>query len=235
MAPTLAVKLPPPIVVAPPPVFAPPVIAVSTLNNLVSNAGVNNTVLVKGSVPVVQPETIVKTLTTTADGNILQTTVTTIGTKLPVKTIAVLPASTTNISQVLSGTAAGTTGVTNVGTPAGTVLGTSKTTTAPLANGGVLPTQVISKSTVNIGTTPAVKTQTISTIPKLGTLASDRRLKRNIHRIGTHRLGFGIYEFDYILGEHAVGVMADEVKTVMPNAVIRGEDGYDRVDYSKLN
>jgi hypothetical protein len=57
----------------------------------------------------------------------------------------------------------------------------------------------------------------------------------NIHRIGTHRLGIGIYEYDYVWGEHSTGVMADEVKTVMPEAVIRGADGYDRVDYSKLN
>ena len=66
-------------------------------------------------------------------------------------------------------------------------------------------------------------------------IASDRRLKMNIRRIGTHRLGIGIYEYDYVWGEHSVGVMADEVKTVRPDAVIRGEDGYDRVDYSKLN
>jgi hypothetical protein len=64
---------------------------------------------------------------------------------------------------------------------------------------------------------------------------SDRRLKKNIERIGTHRLGIGIYKYDYVWGEHAVGVMADEVKTVMPEAVIRGADGYDRVDYSRLN
>lgn len=63
---------------------------------------------------------------------------------------------------------------------------------------------------------------------------SDRRLKTNIHRIGTHPRGFGIYEYDYVWGEHAVGVMADEVMASMPEAVLRGEDGYDRVDYSKL-
>ncbi|MDO8926042.1 MAG: hypothetical protein Q7U94_03920 [Sideroxyarcus sp.] len=63
---------------------------------------------------------------------------------------------------------------------------------------------------------------------------SDRRLKTNIHRIGTHPRGFGIYEYDYVWGEHAVGVMADEVMVSMPEAVLRGEDGYDRVDYSKL-
>ena len=63
---------------------------------------------------------------------------------------------------------------------------------------------------------------------------SDRRLKRNIKRIGTHRLGIGVYEFDYIWGEHAVGVMADEVETVMPDAVITGPSGFKMVDYGRL-
>jgi len=66
------------------------------------------------------------------------------------------------------------------------------------------------------------------------TTFSDRRLKTNIKRVGTHRLGIGIYEFDYVWGEHATGVMADEVKAVMPEAVTRHPSGYDMVDYSKL-
>lgn len=69
--------------------------------------------------------------------------------------------------------------------------------------------------------------------PKVYTI-SDRRLKTNIQRIGTHRLGIGIYEFDYVWGVHATGVMAGEVREVMPEAVLLGDDGYDRVDYSKL-
>jgi hypothetical protein len=48
-------------------------------------------------------------------------------------------------------------------------------------------------------------------------------------------LGIGIYEFDYVWGQHATGVMADEVRRVMPEAVIRDKSGYDMVDYSKLN
>lgn len=238
MAPTLAIKLPPPVVVAPPPVFTPPVVAVNTLNNLVSNAGVNKTVLVKGSVPVVQPETIVKTLTTGIDGNIQEITVKTVGTSTPQTTVATLPAST-NISTLLGGTSGGSSAGTAAGTAVGTVLGTSVIKTAPIANGSAVPTQVTSTNIVSIGNALPVKT--VTTLPKStlslpnGITTSDRRLKTNIQRIGTHRLGIGIYEFDYISGEHAVGVMADEVKTVMPNAVIRGEDGYDRVDYSKLN
>jgi hypothetical protein len=85
-------------------------------------------------------------------------------------------------------------------------------------------------------TTPIVTTVPTTYILKpRPTTLSDRRLKTNIQRIGTHRLGIGIYSYDYVWGEHAVGVMADEVKTVMPEAVVRGADGYDRVDYSKLN
>jgi hypothetical protein len=76
--------------------------------------------------------------------------------------------------------------------------------------------------------------QPITTTIQPITTFSDRRLKTNIKRVGTHRLGIGIYEFDYVWGEHATGVMADEVRTVMPEAVTRHSSGYDMVDYSKL-
>lgn len=64
-------------------------------------------------------------------------------------------------------------------------------------------------------------------------LFSDRRLKRNIYRIGTHPLGIGVYEYD-IFDRHEIGVMADEVERVMPQAVITGSDGYKRVNYALL-
>jgi hypothetical protein len=66
-----------------------------------------------------------------------------------------------------------------------------------------------------------------------GIMKSDRRLKKNIHRIGTHKLGIGIYEFDYIWGAHAIGVMADEVLEVMPEAVTE-VDGFLAVNYGML-
>lgn len=62
---------------------------------------------------------------------------------------------------------------------------------------------------------------------------SDRRLKRNIERVGTHPLGIGIYEYD-IFERREVGVMADEVERVLPQAVITGADGYKRVYYAML-
>jgi uncharacterized protein YoxC len=90
--------------------------------------------------------------------------------------------------------------------------------------------QPITTTIQPITTTIQPITKTIQPI----TTFSDRRLKTNIKRIGTHPLGIGIYEFDYVWGEHATGVMADEVKTVMPEAVTRHPSGYDMVDYGKL-
>ena len=62
---------------------------------------------------------------------------------------------------------------------------------------------------------------------------SDRRLKSNIKRIGTHKLGIGIYEYD-IMGKHDIGVMAQELLQVMPDAVHQHPSGYLMVDYGRL-
>jgi hypothetical protein len=67
-----------------------------------------------------------------------------------------------------------------------------------------------------------------------GAAKSDRRLKSNINRIGTHKLGIGIYEYD-IEGRHEIGVMAQEVQNVMPEAVIHHPDGYLMVQYGRIN
>jgi len=70
---------------------------------------------------------------------------------------------------------------------------------------------------------------------------SDRRLKENIVRIGTHPLGIGLYLFDYKPAYRAVcgdgrqfGVMADEVETVMPSAVAMHPEGHKTVNYAML-
>ncbi len=61
-------------------------------------------------------------------------------------------------------------------------------------------------------------------------LASDRRLKTNISRIGTVN-GYPWYSFDYIWGEAGEGVMSDEVPA---RFVRKGLSGYDLVDYGAL-
>ncbi len=63
---------------------------------------------------------------------------------------------------------------------------------------------------------------------------SDRRLKKNVRRIGTRKDGLNVYEFEYVWGgPRVVGVMADEVRRVYPQAV-SSFGGYDMVDYAKL-
>ncbi len=63
---------------------------------------------------------------------------------------------------------------------------------------------------------------------------SDRRLKRNIHKIGQLENGLNVYTFNYIWDSAlTVGVMADEVRKVKPEAVIN-INGFDLVDYSKI-
>jgi hypothetical protein len=74
--------------------------------------------------------------------------------------------------------------------------------------------------------------------------ASDIRMKENIKQINWLPNGLPVYEYEYKsefkdhpLAGHGkfVGVMAQEVQAVMPDAVINLENGYLAVDYGKLN
>ena len=65
---------------------------------------------------------------------------------------------------------------------------------------------------------------------------SDRRLKKDIKLIGLSPSGLKIYNFKYknaLLGEGIFqGVMSDEIPVY---AVIKGDDGFDRVNYNKID
>ena len=64
---------------------------------------------------------------------------------------------------------------------------------------------------------------------------SDIRLKHDIVLLGRLDDGLGYYRFVYNGGHTAyVGVMAQEVQAIMPEAVTRGADGYMRVSYDEL-
>jgi len=60
-------------------------------------------------------------------------------------------------------------------------------------------------------------------------IASDRRLKTNIHNIGSYG-PYNLYSFDYLDGTHSVGVMAQEI----PDKYVTAVDGYLMVDYGML-
>ena len=64
---------------------------------------------------------------------------------------------------------------------------------------------------------------------------SDLALKHDVVLLGRLDNGLGYYRFSYVGSTKAyVGVIAQEVQAVMPDAVTRGSDGYLRVYYEKL-
>jgi hypothetical protein len=67
---------------------------------------------------------------------------------------------------------------------------------------------------------------------------SDRRLKRDIDRVKTLENGLGWYRFRYIWDKvtepFREGVMADEVRRILPSAVIPHESGFDMVNYDLI-
>lgn len=66
-------------------------------------------------------------------------------------------------------------------------------------------------------------------------VVSDKRLKRDIVRVGELDNGLGLYRYRYIWSDTVyVGVMAQEVAYVVPDAAVVGSDGYLRVDYGRL-
>ncbi|MGY3605114.1 MULTISPECIES: DUF3300 domain-containing protein [unclassified Bradyrhizobium] len=64
---------------------------------------------------------------------------------------------------------------------------------------------------------------------------SDIALKHDVVLLGHLANGLGYYRFSYLGSNKSyVGVMAQEVQGIMPEAVTRGSDGYLRVYYDKL-
>ena len=74
------------------------------------------------------------------------------------------------------------------------------------------------------------------------TLLQLKQVKENIKQIGAMPNGLNVYEFEYkpefkdVAGHGKfIGVMAQEVEMVQPEAVITRPDGYKMVNYGLLN
>ena len=74
-----------------------------------------------------------------------------------------------------------------------------------------------------------------SSIGSAAIMASDRRLKRDIEPIGHLPSGLGVYSYRYVWDavKH-IGVMADEVARLVPEALGPIVGGYATVDYGKV-
>jgi hypothetical protein len=68
-----------------------------------------------------------------------------------------------------------------------------------------------------------------------GSIISDRRLKREVEIVGTHK-GLNIYAYKYLWDDkQCYGYMADEVELVAPEAVSVDALGFKRVDYGLVH
>jgi hypothetical protein len=66
-------------------------------------------------------------------------------------------------------------------------------------------------------------------------VVSDIRLKRDITKLTEFDNGLSLYRYRYLWSDtFYVGVMAQEVERLVPEAVVHGSDGYLRVDYGRL-
>jgi len=82
----------------------------------------------------------------------------------------------------------------------------------------------------------------ITAIALAASAFSDRRLKVDLKKIGTHSTGLNVYEWEwnakaFVLGldKHPrKGFIAQEVQKVFPEAVFEGSHGYLMIDYSKI-
>jgi hypothetical protein len=112
------------------------------------------------------------------------------------------------------------------------------------------PQQSIGYVSQALGATPVPQTQTTSKQPGLFdylTLGaqmqtSDKRLKKNITKMGQLKSGLNIYKWEWKEGakelgadmNHTLGVIAQEAKELFPNAVVKMDNGYYAVKYGEL-
>ena len=106
--------------------------------------------------------------------------------------------------------------------------------------GGILAGTPINRTQNTNGTTTQTSSgglgSTLLGIAQIGaSIYSDRRLKRDIVKIGELAKGVGIYTYNYLWPSvRQVGVMADEVARHFPQAIESGPNGYSKVNYGKL-
>ena len=87
----------------------------------------------------------------------------------------------------------------------------------------------------SIGARPSTAGAIAQTVGGIASIFSDRRLKRDIERVGEFPDGLGIYAYRYVMGaKRVMGVMADEVAKLRPWALGPERGGYATVDYGRL-
>jgi hypothetical protein len=69
----------------------------------------------------------------------------------------------------------------------------------------------------------------------IGNYKSDRKLKKNINKIGESPSGLNIYSFEYKNSKYGEGLFQGVMSDEIPQEAVGTRDGYDTVDYSMLD
>jgi len=69
----------------------------------------------------------------------------------------------------------------------------------------------------------------------IGNYKSDRKLKKNINKIGESPSGLNIYSFEYKNSKYGEGLFQGVMSNEIPQEAVGTRDGYDTVDYSMLD
>jgi hypothetical protein len=64
---------------------------------------------------------------------------------------------------------------------------------------------------------------------------SDRKLKKNINKIGKSPSGLNIYSFEFKNSKYGEGLFQGVMSDEIPQEAVINKDGYDHVDYSMLD
>ena len=156
-----------------------------------------------------------------------------------------VPPSTSSASQppVLTTTTTvwNTTTTINVLPPAPTTTTVAAPTTTAAATTTTVPatTSTVAATTTTVAATTTTVAATTTTVAATTTTTvfpgSDRRLKRDVTPLCETANGIQLYSFRYLHDSTLyVGVMAQDLLTTHPDAVIVAADGYYRVDYAQL-
>ena len=87
----------------------------------------------------------------------------------------------------------------------------------------------------SVGERPSTLGSVASAAGGIASIFSDRRLKRDIDRVGEFPDGLGIYEYRYVTStKRVLGVMADEVAKLRPWALGPVTAGFATVNYGAL-
>jgi len=68
-----------------------------------------------------------------------------------------------------------------------------------------------------------------------GAAASDRKLKKNINKIGESPSGLNIYSFEFKNSKYGEGLFQGVMSDEVPQKAVGTRDGYDTVDYNMLD